>query len=91
MGFGMPVVASTAGAIPEVVDDGREGFLVSPGDIDALTEAIGRLIRERNLLLAMSLAARKRSLGHPTWAESAARVEAFLEETIRLKKAATKK
>jgi hypothetical protein len=55
----------------------------------ALTEAIGRLIRDRNLLLAMSLAA-QRSLGHHTWAESAARVEEFLQEMIKLKKAAAK-
>jgi glycosyltransferase involved in cell wall biosynthesis len=86
MGFGAPVIASTAGAVPEVVDDGREGFLVSPGDVEALTESIGTLIRDRNLLLAMSLAARKRSLGHPTWAESATRVEEFLQEMIKLKK-----
>ncbi len=91
MGFGMPVIASTAGAVPEVVDDGREGFLVTPGDVDALTEEIGRLIRDRNLLLAMSLAARKRSLGHPTWAQSAARVEEFLQEMIKLKKSAANK
>ena len=91
MRFGAPVIASTAGAVPEVVDDGREGFLVPPGDAGALAEAIGRLIRDRNLLLAMSLAARKRSLGHPTWAESAARVEEFLLEVIRLKKGAAEK
>jgi glycosyltransferase involved in cell wall biosynthesis len=91
MAFGEPVIASTAGAVPEVVIDGREGFLVPPGDVGALTEAIGRLIRDRNLLLVMSLAARKRSLGHPTWAESTARVEEFLQETIRQKKVAAKK
>ena len=86
MRFGEPVVASTAGAIPEVVDNGREGFLISAGDIDALTEAIGRLIRDRNLLLEMSLAAWKRSRGHPTWAENGSRIKGFLQETIGLKK-----
>ena len=42
MRFGAPVIASTAGAIPEVVADGREGFLVPPGDADALAAAVGR-------------------------------------------------
>jgi glycosyltransferase involved in cell wall biosynthesis len=88
MRFGEPVVATTAGAVPEVVADGREGFLVAPGDVDALAEVIDRLIRDRELLRAMSLAARKRSQGHPTWAEGAARVEEFLLEAIRRKKAA---
>lgn len=88
MRFGKPVVATTAGAVPEVVADGCEGFLVPPGDADALTKAIGRLIRDRELLLTMSLAAWKRSLGHPTWAEGAARVEEFLLEAIQRKKGA---
>jgi len=90
MRYGAPVIASTAGAVPEVVGHGREGFLVSPGDVDALADAIGRLIQDRSLLLTMSLAAWKRSLDHPTWAESAARVREFLQEAIRLKDAATK-
>ena len=91
MRFGAPVLATTAGAIPEVVADGREGFLVPPGDADALAEAVDRLIRDRDLLLTMSLAAWKRSFGHPTWAEGAARVEKFLQEMVRRKKAAAAK
>jgi glycosyltransferase involved in cell wall biosynthesis len=85
MRFGAPVVASTAGAVPDVVADGREGFLVPPGDAAALADAIGKLIRDPGLLLAMSLAAWERAQGHPTWAAGAARVEAFLLEAIRRK------
>jgi glycosyltransferase involved in cell wall biosynthesis len=86
MRFGAPVIASAVGAVPEAVADGREGFLVPPGDASALAAAVGRWIRDRNLLLTMSAAARERSLGHPTWAASAARVEAFLQEAIGWKK-----
>jgi glycosyltransferase involved in cell wall biosynthesis len=86
MGFGQPVIASTAGAVPEVVQDGREGFLISPGDTTALAGYISRLINDRDLLLNMSLAARKRYLEHPTWAESAEHVYDFLDEMIRIKK-----
>jgi glycosyltransferase involved in cell wall biosynthesis len=39
---GVPVVATTAGALPEVVGDGAE--LVAPGDADALAAAIERLL-----------------------------------------------
>jgi len=86
MGFGQPVIASTAGAVPEVIQDGREGFLIPPGDATALAGYISRLIQDRQLLLNMSLAARKRYLEHPTWTESAARVYDFLDEMIRIKK-----
>jgi glycosyltransferase involved in cell wall biosynthesis len=88
MRFGAPVIATTAGAVPEVVTDGCEGFLVPPGNAGALAKAVDRLIQDRDLLLAMSLAAWRRSLNHPTWEESAARVGEFLLESIKRKEAA---
>ncbi len=39
----LPVVVTTVGAIPGVVREGREGYLVSPGDEDALALALDRL------------------------------------------------
>ncbi len=89
MAFGLPVIATTSGAVPEVVADGREGFLVPPGDKVALADRVGLLIRDRNLLVAMSLAARKRYARHPSWAEGAGRVCGFLQDMIRMKKADT--
>jgi glycosyltransferase involved in cell wall biosynthesis len=88
MRFGAPVIASEAGALPEVIDHGREGFLVPTGDPGALALAIDRLIRDRKLLLEMSLAARRRSGNHTTWAQSGERIEGFLQEMIRLGKEA---
>jgi phosphatidylinositol alpha 1,6-mannosyltransferase len=43
MAAGLPIVASTAGAAPELVRDGRNGLLVPPGDPSALAGAIRRL------------------------------------------------
>jgi glycosyltransferase involved in cell wall biosynthesis len=43
MSYGLPVVSSTAGPIPEVVAEGQTGLLVAPGDVESLTEAMGRL------------------------------------------------
>lgn len=41
---GVPVVATAAGGVPEIVDDGRTGVLVTPGDADAMAAAITRLL-----------------------------------------------
>jgi starch synthase len=43
--FGKPVVATTVGGLPEMVDDGRTGFLVAPRDIEGLADAVVRLMQ----------------------------------------------
>jgi glycosyltransferase involved in cell wall biosynthesis len=40
---GLPVVASRTGGVPEIVEDGRTGLLVPPGDVAALGRAIADL------------------------------------------------
>jgi glycosyltransferase involved in cell wall biosynthesis len=42
LAVGTPVLATAAGGVVEVVDDGRNGLLVPPGDTDALAQAIRR-------------------------------------------------
>jgi glycosyltransferase involved in cell wall biosynthesis len=43
MAHGLPVIATRAGGIPDKVKDGRNGYLVEPGDIDALASAIQKM------------------------------------------------
>lgn len=59
MASGTPVVASTAGGIPEVVVDGEAGFLVEVGDIDALARSAVDLLTQDDLHAEMSAGARR--------------------------------
>ncbi|MDX1630540.1 MAG: glycosyltransferase family 4 protein [Thermoanaerobaculia bacterium] len=61
MAAGLPVVATRAGGIPEIVEDGRTGLLVSPGDPDQLAEALARLSECPELARRLGEAGRERA------------------------------
>jgi glycosyltransferase involved in cell wall biosynthesis len=82
MGFGLPAVASTAGAAREIITPGENGLLITPGDTARLTRHLQELAEDRNKLLTMSLEARRRYLSHPTWQMTAERVSAFLRTVL---------
>ena len=55
---GLPAVASRTGGIVDVLEDGRSGVLVSPGDGAALSAALQRLVADPALGHAMGAVAR---------------------------------
>jgi glycosyltransferase involved in cell wall biosynthesis len=59
---GLPVVASTAGGNPELIRDGVDGTLVSPGNAAAASAAVVRLLTDPGFWLMRSTAARQRAL-----------------------------
>jgi len=59
MSFGLPVIATPVGGVPEIVTHERDGLLVPPGDIDALAAAIARLTSEPELRERLGRAARE--------------------------------
>jgi glycosyltransferase involved in cell wall biosynthesis len=60
MASGLAVVATRVYGIPELVEDGRSGLLVPPGDAGALAEAIARLAENAEMRAALGAAARDR-------------------------------
>jgi len=78
MACGLPLVATTGGALPEVVGDG--GVLVPPGDPQALADQLTALLADAGLRRALGERGRQRVLGRFTWEATArATVERYRE------------
>jgi len=60
MSYGIPVVSTPVGGIPEVVEDGKTGLLVPPGNVDRLAEALKYLIENEDIRSEFGRAARKK-------------------------------
>lgn len=80
MGFGLPVIGSTAGAASEIITHGKNGFVLPPNNIPLLAKHLRLLSEDRRLLQRLGLAAQKRYQTHPTWEESMVSIRAFLQE-----------
>jgi glycosyltransferase involved in cell wall biosynthesis len=74
---GKPVVATRVGGVPDVVRDEIDGFLVEPGDVEALADRLARLARDPALRERMGQSGRARVL--PRYA-----VERLIDDVDRL-------
>jgi glycosyltransferase involved in cell wall biosynthesis len=58
MSWGLPVITTAVGGIPQLITHEVNGLLLSPGDIDGMAAAIGRLMSDGNLRQKLGSAAR---------------------------------
>ncbi len=70
MAFGLPVVATRVGGIPEVVEHQKTGLLVPPGNIVALSQAITILVKDENLRRQYGRKGKQRLASFLTWEEA---------------------
>ncbi len=82
MACGVPVIATTAGAFPEVIADGETGVLVPPGDAPAIADAIDRLLADPARRAAMGVAGVRRIREHFSWRVCAERTAELYEEVL---------
>jgi len=60
MAMGKPLVGSAIGGIPEIIEDGQNGFLVEPNNVGALAAALERLLADPALCRRMGQEGRRR-------------------------------
>lgn len=78
MGAGLPVIACKAGGAQEIVVDKKNGFLVAPGDYLMVRESIFELIKNRRLLMKMSLSSLTAYENMFSWQETMESIFTFL-------------
>ena len=81
MSYGLPIVTTNAGAIPYLVKDGRNGFLVPPQDPEELARSIEMLVASPELMADFGEANRKVAAEF-RWEKSFEKIEVFLEGFI---------
>ncbi len=77
-GFGLPALATSAGAAAEVVRHGEDGLLSPPHDPQTLRRYLLELAHDRPRLLRLSLQARARFDAFPGWETSMTQARTFL-------------
>ncbi len=77
LAFGKPVVASRVGGFAEIIKDGVHGFLVDPGDVESLAQALARVLGDDELRARMAGAVERLAGGELSWNNIA-------KQTVRL-------
>jgi glycosyltransferase involved in cell wall biosynthesis len=75
---GLPVIGTTAGAIPDTVPV-TAGLLVEPGEVASLREALRKIIEDQALRQSLARGALLAAAQQPSWADSAALFEKAIE------------
>jgi glycosyltransferase involved in cell wall biosynthesis len=78
MGFGVPIIATRVGGLPELVEDGENGVLVPPKDVDSLAAAIHKLASDPQLREKCAQRSFERSKTLNTWNECCNRIFTYL-------------
>ena len=82
MACGKPVIASNLPGVRTVVDDGINGLLVTPGDIDGLAAKMQRLLASQDMRAAFGKEARRKVEAKYSWREIGERLEKIYQDTL---------
>ena len=84
MAAALPIIASAAGQIPAILEDGRTGILVPPGEPAPLAAALTRLGADPDLRERLGAQARREAVERFSWAGVLARITSALPPARRV-------
>lgn len=82
MACGLPVVASRVGGIPDLIEDGRNGYLIPPGDAHVLSDRLTRLALEPESRRRMSQANTRKAREEHSASVAFRRIEALCSSLL---------
>ncbi len=84
MAMGLPVIASATGGIPEVIDDGISGLLVTPASTKELKEKLSQLVESTDLCDRLGKNARlKIETNFGSWEDQAGKLHSLYQKLLR--------
>lgn len=90
MAAGVPVVAADAGGLPHVIEHGRTGLLVAPGDSSALAAALSELVRDGAARERLAVAGRAEA-ERWSWDSATAALVRHYEQALRVSRLALRR
>jgi glycosyltransferase involved in cell wall biosynthesis len=84
MAHGKPVVATAVNAIPEIVENGRTGILVEPGNTQALADALAVLAQDPQRAVAMGMSGRMRAEARFSRTQTTGKIESLYRTLLRI-------
>jgi glycosyltransferase involved in cell wall biosynthesis len=83
MAMGLPIVGTRVGGIPELIEEGRTGLLVNPGDPRGLADALVSLLSDPDKARSMGQAGRERAVCRHSLEAMVTRTEEVFLEALR--------
>lgn len=82
MAYGVPVIASAIGGLPELVEHGETGFLATVGDVDTMTRYALQILQDPTLASQLGIAAQKRASTYFNAGTIVPQYEAFYRQVL---------
>lgn len=80
--YGLPIVSTRIGAIPEIVEDGQSGYLVGPQHTDGLADRLMTLLGDPARCAHFGERGRQRVRERYSWDETGRRIAAHIERIV---------